>query len=309
MINYSFIIPHHNIPNLLQRCLDSIPQREDVEIIVVDDCSDKTKVDFEHFPGSDRCDVQCVFLRDNGGPGVSKNKGLEYANGRWVLFPDSDDFFNSDLLANLDNYLDSDSDVIVFKTTSCYSEDVLKTAKRDYYNRYIDEYKNGSLDSRRMLFLSCSSWGKMIKRSTLINNSIVFDPQMRYEDTLWVSKLAVISTKISASEMKLYCVTYREDSLMKTDFHNDSDYLLWYDTDKRKRAYLYQNGFLEYIPSLDIERLTWARKKLSLNGFILFFKKSLQELSKKSISSEDRRFIVRHPYLYFMLVLTKIVHE
>ena len=39
MINYSIIIPHKNIPNLLQRCLDSIPNREDVQIIVVDDNS------------------------------------------------------------------------------------------------------------------------------------------------------------------------------------------------------------------------------------------------------------------------------
>ena len=37
MINYSFIIPHHNCPKQLNRLLDSIPQREDIEIIVVDD--------------------------------------------------------------------------------------------------------------------------------------------------------------------------------------------------------------------------------------------------------------------------------
>lgn len=37
--NYSFIIPHHNSPDLLNRYLKSIPQREDIEIIVVDDNS------------------------------------------------------------------------------------------------------------------------------------------------------------------------------------------------------------------------------------------------------------------------------
>ena len=50
MINYSIIIPHKNIPNLLQRCLDSIPNREDVQIIVVDDNSDPNIVDFDKFP-------------------------------------------------------------------------------------------------------------------------------------------------------------------------------------------------------------------------------------------------------------------
>lgn len=39
-INYSIIIPHKNIPHLLQRCLKSIPRRKDVQIIIVDDNSD-----------------------------------------------------------------------------------------------------------------------------------------------------------------------------------------------------------------------------------------------------------------------------
>ncbi len=42
-LNYSFIIPHYNTSDLLQRLIDSIPQREDVEIIVVDDNSDDGK--------------------------------------------------------------------------------------------------------------------------------------------------------------------------------------------------------------------------------------------------------------------------
>ena len=37
MITYSFVIPHHNTPELLQRLINSIPQREDIEIIVVDE--------------------------------------------------------------------------------------------------------------------------------------------------------------------------------------------------------------------------------------------------------------------------------
>jgi glycosyltransferase involved in cell wall biosynthesis len=43
MYNYSFIIPHKNCPDLLQRCVDSIPDRDDVQVIVVDDNSDEGK--------------------------------------------------------------------------------------------------------------------------------------------------------------------------------------------------------------------------------------------------------------------------
>lgn len=49
-INYSIIIPHKNTPDLLQYCLDSIPVRDNVLVIVVDDNSDTNKVDFNNFP-------------------------------------------------------------------------------------------------------------------------------------------------------------------------------------------------------------------------------------------------------------------
>lgn len=41
---YSIIIPHYNIPELLERCLKSIPQRDDVQVIIVDDYSDAESV-------------------------------------------------------------------------------------------------------------------------------------------------------------------------------------------------------------------------------------------------------------------------
>lgn len=63
MYTYTIIIPHRNIPKLLQRCLDSIPHRDDLHIIVVDDNSDPDKVDFEHFPGYDRNDVELNLLK------------------------------------------------------------------------------------------------------------------------------------------------------------------------------------------------------------------------------------------------------
>lgn len=37
--NYTVIIPHYNIPDFLMRCLESIPVRKDIQVIVIDDCS------------------------------------------------------------------------------------------------------------------------------------------------------------------------------------------------------------------------------------------------------------------------------
>ena len=65
-VTYSVIIPHYNIPTLLQRCLSTIPKRKDLEIIIVDDNSSPNIVDFEHFPGSDRSDCTIIFDKKGG---------------------------------------------------------------------------------------------------------------------------------------------------------------------------------------------------------------------------------------------------
>ena len=90
MITYSLVIPHKNTPKLLQRCLESIPQREDVEVIVVDDNSD------EHLkPYVNRHDVILLDIGSDWskGAGRARNIGLSQAKGRWVLFADADDYY------------------------------------------------------------------------------------------------------------------------------------------------------------------------------------------------------------------------
>ena len=43
---FSIIIPHKEIPDLLMRCLKSIPVSEDIQVIVVDDNSSEADVIF-----------------------------------------------------------------------------------------------------------------------------------------------------------------------------------------------------------------------------------------------------------------------
>ena len=54
---YTFIIPHHNSPELLNRCLDTIPKRSDIQIIVVDDNSEASKK-----PQISRESVELVYI-------------------------------------------------------------------------------------------------------------------------------------------------------------------------------------------------------------------------------------------------------
>ena len=108
---YSFIIPHHNSPELLNRCLDSIPQREDIQIIVVDDNSAEDKR-----PCIKRNDVEVIYIdaEHTKGAGRARNYGLKAAKGKWLLFPDCDDYYNDGFLDVLDQYKDEKNEILYF---------------------------------------------------------------------------------------------------------------------------------------------------------------------------------------------------
>lgn len=47
---FSIIIPHYDIPDLLMRCLESIPVSEDIQVIVVDDNSADADTYLDRYP-------------------------------------------------------------------------------------------------------------------------------------------------------------------------------------------------------------------------------------------------------------------
>ena len=83
---YTIIIPHKNIPLLLQRCLDSIPLRQDIQVVIVDDNSSPAVVDFDNFPGSERKDTEIIHTSESKGAGYVRNCGLDADMLSLVLF-------------------------------------------------------------------------------------------------------------------------------------------------------------------------------------------------------------------------------
>lgn len=216
-INYTIIIPHKDIPQLLQRCLASIPQREDLQIIVVDDNSDPTKVDFAHFPGLDCFDVECYFTKEGKGGGYARNVGLKHARGKWLLFADADDFFHDNLLDSLDKWKDSERDIIYFGCDSVMSDTLEPTSSRIYDIRAL---------SRENLFLPdwYVPWGKML-RSDLINGHHILFDEVKYANDVMFSCLCehYAGENIDKCNSLIYCSTVRADSLV---YCNEPDNLI-----------------------------------------------------------------------------------
>jgi glycosyltransferase involved in cell wall biosynthesis len=220
-IIFSIIIPHKNIPNLLQRCLDSIPNRDDIQIIVTDDNSDILEVNgikLNDLPEKYPYVEWSWGKNENGrkGAGYARNLGLERAKGKWLVFADADDFFHKNLDEALNKYLTSEYDLVFFGMNSFYSDDTLKICHREgTINEDIKKAINGDIYSRdkikyRFLYPSC----KLIKRSLVEDNNIKFDEIPASNDTMFSVKISSCANRVTFDNSIIYCLTYRNNSLV-----------------------------------------------------------------------------------------------
>ena len=102
-INYSIIIPVYNRPQELKELLDSLVAQNFAtifEVIVVEDGSANTSKKVVN-SYSDKLNVH-YFVKDNSGPGLSRNFGMQKATGDYFIILDSDCILPSTYLQEVD---------------------------------------------------------------------------------------------------------------------------------------------------------------------------------------------------------------
>ena len=213
----TIIIPHKDTPTLLRRCIASIPNRQDIQTIVVDDHTEDEKAvrDLqEMFPAA-------TFLYNDKqvGPGFSRNIGLEKAEGEWVVFADADDYFEDNFGAFLDSIvLDASADIIYLKSRSIDLDTGKESNRADYYNGLVDRFLRHEWRSEERILLSYDvPWGKIMRNKVIQENTIRF-PQMTVgEDTVFSVTLATKVRHVKAYNQVMYVVTSHSGSLTTLD--------------------------------------------------------------------------------------------
>lgn len=209
MKQISIIVPHYNTPESLIKLLESIPSREEIEVIVADDNSTvdlaDLKEDLKKFP------MVQFTVNDSGvkGAGASRNVALKKATGKWLLFADADDFFTENMYEKVETYLDSDYDMVYFPPTSMDIVTGQTSSRHVMYMELVENfYKKKNLRTLTELkYGFCTPWSKLIRRSVVEENKITFDEIMVSNDIMCMTKCAFYSEKVGASKDTIYCVT------------------------------------------------------------------------------------------------------
>lgn len=207
MIKYSYIIPHKDSIKLLLRCINSIEDKENSQIIVIDDNSknqDEIIAAIGTFPS-----VELILSKHNIGAGAARNRGLKKAIGKWILFADADDFFNEGYIHAVGKYYDSENEIVVFDTNSRISDTLQITENR--FPEWSDIIKRR--DFERSKWVIPVVWGKLYLRNFIVENSIYFDEVFASNDVMFCYKANMLVKYYSIDDFVLYCSTKNAKSL------------------------------------------------------------------------------------------------
>ena len=260
MIKVSVIVPVYNVEPYLEKCLDSLVNQtlKNIEIICINDGSpdnsqkiiDKYKNRYSNI----------VSIEDtNHGQGYARNKGINLAKGKYIMFLDSDDTLELDILSKMCDIIEKkNSDVVVSDINKIINDQ--KVHFKNYHH-----YSNK--DNINLMLSHPGPVAKLYKKEIFLKNNIKFLEKVYYEDLAMTPILSIYIDKVSYVEEPLYNYLIRDNSTMKqTTFNSKIDdifkVLVHLEKEFQKRSNNKYNEELEYIY---IEHLLYSASLRYLN--------------------------------------------
>lgn len=213
----SVIVPVYKVEKYLSRCIESILNQtyENIEVILINDGSpDKCpEICDEHAKRDNRV---IVIHQANSGPSSARNKGLDIAKGKYIMFIDSDDFINKIMIEEmLINLIDSKADISMCDHLKIYKGNEIinfnQIKKNEVLNR--ENVLEWLLDEHEI----CVPWGKLYKSNLFFD--LRFQIDKYNEDMFIIHKLFHKARKIVYDKRQFYYYSQEGTSLTRSEFN------------------------------------------------------------------------------------------
>ena len=190
---FSIIIPVYNTERYIERCLKSIIEQrvKDVEIIIINDGSEDNAEQIILEMVKKHEDIIFKYYKQNNkGLSAARNKGLELAEGKYIIWLDSDDELNDDALDSLEKLAVKNPDIIINRIIS-------RTENNEYQKECEYIFKDEDIKNKKQLFSIISNirgfwyaaWCLVVKKSLLDDYEIRFKDGIYHEDELWTPQV------------------------------------------------------------------------------------------------------------------------
>ena len=280
----SVIIPIFNSEQNLVACLDSIINQSlrQLEIICVDDGStDNTFSILKEYMEKDKR-IQ-VIHQENAGPGQARNRGLQNAMGDYIIFLDSDDWFEPKFLDTMvQSAKKTNADIVI-----CHSDEFdARTTKRleskwMLKDELLQQNPFSPEDARNVLFQITYGWpwDKLYSGNFLRKIDFKY-PTFRHSEDLVPVFLSLIKAKTIyiVSDVFVHHRVNQMDSVSKSvnyypEILYDAVLLLQNEMKKLDVYKKYEKTFLNWAMEFLVWNIINIKDKIRQKNFLLKFKK------------------------------------
>lgn len=213
----SVIVPIYNGEQYIKGCVDSIVSQSytNIELILVNDGS--TDGSREIIQNYIYIDKRCVLIdKPNGGASSARNLGLEYANGEYVYFIDSDDYIEQYAVEKLVEHMQEMQPDFCCYRVAFYNSEKSILHGRDFSCSVITRQEDILKDALMGYNIKIAPWAKFFSRSFLLQNNIRFHEGVINEDYLFTIECAICASKVSFLNKVMYNAYERTGSVSRT---------------------------------------------------------------------------------------------
>lgn len=218
----SIIVPIYNVAPYLRKCVDSLLVQDitDYEIILVDDGStddsgaiaDEILNTHSQSPIAN-CQIKVVHQL-NGGLSAARNAGIAAATGDYIIFVDSDDYLQPNVLGALMEQVARDNlDVLRFRYQNVRESGEVFAPYKDMtnYNDYSATSIDGLTFLNERMGTQCYAVQFLVCREIVLQEQ--FTPGIYFEDTDWTPRMLLRAERVASTDLVVYNYLWREGSI------------------------------------------------------------------------------------------------
>lgn len=223
---FSIIIPVYNGEQYIKNCLDSIYRQglgdDDFEVICVNDCSTDNTAQVISEYGKFHQNLRLINHETNRRQGGARNTGVKVAKGKYILYLDQDDVFESGALKKVFSEIQSTEGVDILMCDEVLVEDG-KRRTYFYLNNSREEMAGRSFLKKNEI--PWAPWLFVYRRDFLIINHLSFAEKVRFEDIDYVINNVRLALRIKHVPILLYnhTVSRYQTSRIESDKNKITD--------------------------------------------------------------------------------------
>lgn len=205
----SVIMPAYNSEKTISDAIQSAVEQtyKNIEVIIIDDCSQDETVKKATIYARKDNRIKILKNSTNMGVALSRNRGIETANGEWIAFLDSDDMWAPEKIEKQYNMLLKNPSSAICFTGSAFIND--RGMRSDYMLSVPEQLDY--FDLLKQNLISCSS--VLVKKEILNRYPMDSDPMIHEDLATWLKILKDGSVAVGINEPLLI---YRISSKSKS---------------------------------------------------------------------------------------------